>query len=50
LVPQTDEDIEKCEWVETDNLAPYLDNAPASIIDVIKEGLSVLNKKNQAIK
>jgi ADP-ribose pyrophosphatase YjhB (NUDIX family) len=51
LIPQTDEDIEKCEWVETDNLTPYLDNAPASIIDVIKEGLSVLTKKiNQAIK
>jgi hypothetical protein len=52
LIPQIDEDIEKCEWVNTNQLAPYIDNAPASVIDVIKEGLKVLKEKqrlNQAI-
>jgi 8-oxo-dGTP pyrophosphatase MutT (NUDIX family) len=52
LVPQTNEDIEKCEWVDKDKLAAYLDNAPASVIDVMKQGLKVLNEKqrlNQAI-
>lgn len=44
LIPQTDEDIEKCEWVSIDRLAPYLENAPASIIDVIKEGINLLEK------
>ncbi len=48
LKPQTDEDIEKCEWVAIDQLASFLKNAPASIIDVIKEGINILNgtKKN----
>lgn len=45
LIPQTDEDIEKCEWVSIDRLPPYLENAPASIIDVIKEGINLLEKK-----
>lgn len=47
LVPQTDEDIEKCEWIDRDRLTPYMDNAPASVIDVIKEGLRVLNEKQR---
>ena len=42
LVPQTDEDIEKCEWVNSENLPPYLENAPASIIDVLNEGVKIL--------
>jgi 8-oxo-dGTP pyrophosphatase MutT (NUDIX family) len=45
LTPQTDEDIEKCEWVNISSLSPYMENAPASIIDVIKEGLSLLKEK-----
>jgi 8-oxo-dGTP pyrophosphatase MutT (NUDIX family) len=47
LVPQTEEDIEKCEWVNINDLSSYIENAPASIIDVIKEGLSVLKEKGQ---
>lgn len=46
LVPQTDEDIQKCEWVSTDNLEPYLENAPTSIIDVVKNGLKSLKKSS----
>jgi len=42
LVPQTDEDIEKCVWVTIQDLAPYLENAPASIIDVLKEGIKII--------
>ncbi len=45
LIPQTDEDIEKCEWAIIENLALYLENAPASIIDVLKEGIKVLNNQ-----
>ena len=45
LVPQTDEDIEKCVWVDIENLAPYLENAPASIIDVLKEGIKIMEGK-----
>jgi 8-oxo-dGTP pyrophosphatase MutT (NUDIX family) len=42
LVPQTDEDIEKCVWVTIENLAPYLENAPASIIDVLTAGIKII--------
>ena len=47
LVPQTDENIERCEWVSIDKLSPYMQNAPASIIDVINEGLSLLKEKKE---
>ena len=43
LIPQTDEDIEKCEWVKIDKLDPYIENAPASVIDVLTEGIRILN-------
>ncbi len=46
LTPQTDEDIEKCEWVPVNNLAPYLENAPTSIIDVVEAGLKLLKKSS----
>ena len=49
LVPQIEEDIEKCEWVNIDNLSPYLENAPASILDVISEGLRILKEKKQLV-
>jgi 8-oxo-dGTP pyrophosphatase MutT (NUDIX family) len=45
LMPQTDEDIEKCEWVNINNLSSYMENAPASIIDVIQEGLRIIKEK-----
>ena len=44
LIPQTDEDIEKCEWVKIENLAPYMENAPASIIDVLNEGIKIIRQ------
>jgi 8-oxo-dGTP pyrophosphatase MutT (NUDIX family) len=44
LVPQTEEDIEKCEWVNADKLAPYTENTHPSILDVLKEGVRVLGE------
>lgn len=49
LVPQTEEDIEKCEWVDANNLSSYMENAPASIVDVIQEGLRILQDKKQLV-
>ena len=49
LVPQTEEDIEKCEWVNTNHLSSYMENAPASIIDVIQEGLRILKEKKHLV-
>jgi len=43
LVPQINEDIEKCEWVKVEETAPYMEHAPASVIDVLKKGLAMLN-------
>jgi 8-oxo-dGTP pyrophosphatase MutT (NUDIX family) len=42
LVPQTEEDIEKCVWASVDQLAPYLQNTHPSIIDVLKLGVKKL--------
>lgn len=42
LMPQTDEDIEKCEWVKISDLAPYLENAHTSLIDVVAAGMKEL--------
>ena len=44
FIPQTDEDIEKCEWVAMDRLAPYMDNTHASITDVVKAGIRALEE------
>ena len=44
LIPQTDEDIENCEWVAIKDLPPYLENAPSSIIDVVEAGLKLIKK------
>ena len=44
LIPQTDEDIENCEWVAVKDLPPYLENAPASVIDVVEAGLKLIKK------
>jgi 8-oxo-dGTP pyrophosphatase MutT (NUDIX family) len=44
LLPQTDEDIEKCEWVKIEKLAPYIENAPASIIDVLNKGIKIIRE------
>lgn len=44
LLPQLEEDIEKCEWVPVDQLAAYMENTHASILDVVKEGVKVLRE------
>ena len=44
LVPQTEEDIEKCEWVKMENLNPYLQNSLPSIIDVVNAGIEKLQQ------
>lgn len=46
LQAQTEEDIEKCEWVASSNLATYLANMHASIIDVINIGIKELEKES----
>lgn len=47
LTPQTEEDIEKCEWVKTSKLATYLENSFPAIIDVIEAATTVLHKKSE---
>ena len=44
LTPQVNEDIEKCEWVSVDKLAPYMENTHASIIDVVNAGVKELHQ------
>ena len=44
LVPQTEEDIEKCEWVAINELSPYIENMHASIIDIVQEGVAALHE------
>ncbi len=46
LIPQTEEDIEKCEWVKKENLATYLDNTHSSIIDVLQKGMGILQSSS----
>jgi 8-oxo-dGTP pyrophosphatase MutT (NUDIX family) len=42
LVPQVEEDIERCIWVQKGELANYLENTHPSIKDVLKLGLDKL--------
>jgi 8-oxo-dGTP pyrophosphatase MutT (NUDIX family) len=44
LTPQVEEDIEKCEWVAIDRLAPYMEDTHPSIVDVLKEGIKQLGE------
>ncbi len=46
LQPQTEEDIEKCEWVSINNLSDYISNMHSSIKDVVNEGVALLKKNN----
>jgi 8-oxo-dGTP pyrophosphatase MutT (NUDIX family) len=50
LIPQIEEDIDKCEWININDLSPYIEKAPASIVDVIHKGLSMLKDKNSLFK
>lgn len=45
FTPQTDEDIERCEWVKREKLSAYLENTYPAIIDVVKKGLPLLKKQ-----
>ena len=42
LQPQTEENIEKCEWVALDKVSSYMNNMHASIIDVTNTGLEMV--------
>jgi 8-oxo-dGTP pyrophosphatase MutT (NUDIX family) len=42
LTPQENEDIEKCEWVQVSNLAPYMENTQPSVLEVVKMGTEAL--------
>lgn len=44
LTPQSEEDIEKCEWIGADKLAPYMEDTHPSIIDVLKAGVTILGE------
>jgi ADP-ribose pyrophosphatase YjhB (NUDIX family) len=44
FTPQTEEGITKCEWVEIDNLASYMENTHRSIIDVVNAGIKYLHE------
>jgi 8-oxo-dGTP pyrophosphatase MutT (NUDIX family) len=48
LIPQTDEDIEKCEWISLHDLASYNEKTHQSIIDVFNKAINVL-KENKNI-
>lgn len=39
LTPQTNEDIEKCEWIKPGDLSTYMDNAHPSVVDVIRKAI-----------
>ncbi|MGZ3912657.1 MAG: NUDIX hydrolase [Flavisolibacter sp.] len=49
LIPQTEEDIEKCEWVPSGNLPSYMENTHASIREVVHAGLSFLAGKGEKL-
>lgn len=42
LQPQTDEDIEDCEWVPPAELQNYLKNTHPSVIDVMDKGMTAI--------
>lgn len=47
LVPQTNEDIEKCEWVSVKNLAPYMENTLPSVLEVVQKGTALLHEEKK---
>ena len=44
LSPQTEEDIEKCEWVKMENITRFFQNSHASVIDVLQAGIKIIEK------
>jgi ADP-ribose pyrophosphatase YjhB (NUDIX family) len=45
LTPQTEEDIEKCEWAPAGSLGPYMSLTHASIADVARKGAEMLGER-----
>lgn len=46
LKPQTEEDIERCEWVPFEKLPGYMNNMHASIIDVVNSAIEMIDGKD----
>jgi ADP-ribose pyrophosphatase YjhB (NUDIX family) len=44
LLPQLEEGIDRCKWVAIDQLAPYMENTHASILDVVNAGVKMLHE------
>ena len=44
LSPQTEEDVTQCLWVPLAGIGPYIDGAFASIADVLKAGVNILER------
>ena len=44
LVPQTEEDIEKCEWVLLEDVESYIPHTHPSIVDVLEKGIQIIKK------
>lgn len=44
LLPQLEEDIDRCEWVPVDQLSAYMENMHASILDVVNAGVKILHE------
>jgi 8-oxo-dGTP pyrophosphatase MutT (NUDIX family) len=44
LLPQTEEGIDKCEWVAVDQLSSYVENTHASILDVVNAAVKILHE------
>lgn len=44
LIPQSEEDIDKCEWVPVNRITTYMENTHASILDVVNAGVKVLHE------
>jgi 8-oxo-dGTP pyrophosphatase MutT (NUDIX family) len=43
LTPQTEEDIEKCEWADVNDLGRYIDHMHRSVADVLQSALPLLH-------
>lgn len=48
LTPQTNEDIEKCEWVALSALSSYLNNTHCSVTDVLHAAKEILKPTSNA--
>jgi 8-oxo-dGTP pyrophosphatase MutT (NUDIX family) len=44
LVPQTEEDVQQCVWVPLAEISAYIDGAFASVADVLRNGVKMLQE------